>query len=93
MVTTVQRSLLIILLLLTAINLAGHITAPSSCCTVQENPGSTGDTDCLVCTLQLGIWVPNSTTTNPLHFALFKAIDSQIAHLGLIFSILQPPIA
>jgi len=93
MLTTVQRSLLIILLLLTAINLAGHITAPSSCCTVQENPGSAGDTDCLVCTLQVGVWLPHLVVANSNTYISNAITDIQLIPLEHLFTFHHPPIA
>lgn len=93
MVTTVQRSLLIILILLTAINLAGHITAPSSCCTVQENAGSTGDTDCLVCTLQVGVWLPQLVVAYSNTYISNAITDNQLVALGHLFTFHHPPIA
>ena len=93
MLTTFQRSLLIILLLLTAINLAGHITAPSSCCTVQENPGSTGDTDCLVCTLQVGVWLPQLVIANSYTYISNSITDNQLIAVGHLFNFNHPPIA
>jgi hypothetical protein len=93
MLTTVQRSLLIILLLLTAINLADHITAPSSCCTVQENPGSAGDTDCLVCTLQVGVWLPQLVVANSITYISKAITDNQLIALGHPFTFHHPPIA
>jgi hypothetical protein len=93
MVTTVQRSLLIILLILTVFNVASHITAPSSCCTVQEPPGSAGDTDCLVCTLQVGVWSPQQVVAHSLAYISNAITVNPLIALGHLFTFYHPPIA
>ncbi|PKN88091.1 MAG: hypothetical protein CVU46_01975 [Chloroflexi bacterium HGW-Chloroflexi-8] len=93
MLTIAQRSLLIILLLLTAINLAGYITAPSSCCMVQENPGLVGDADCLVCTLQVGVWLRQLVVANSNTFISKAITDNQLIAVGHLFNFNHPPIA
>jgi|MTBAKSStandDraft_2_1061841.scaffolds.fasta_scaffold04745_5 hypothetical protein len=93
MVTPVQRSLLIMLLILTAINLAGHISAPTQCCTVQENTSSAGDTDCLACTLQVGTWVPHSLIVEMASKPSCSSPGNPSLALSLVFDIPHPPIA
>jgi len=93
MVTTIQRSLLVLILILTAINLAGHIIAPTQCCTVQENTNSAGDTDCLVCTLQVGSWVPHSLIIETASKPSCSSPGYPSLALSLVFDIPHPPIA
>jgi hypothetical protein len=92
MVTTIQRSLLVLILILTAINLAGHINAPTQCCTVQENTNYAGDTDCLACTLQVGTWVPHSLVIEMASKPCCPSPGNPSLVLSLIFDIPHPPI-
>ena len=93
MITKVQRSLLIIFLILTVINLAGHIMMPTPCCTVQENPGSASDADCMVCTLQVGVWLPQQIIAYSLTYISNVIIDNPVIALGHSFTFYHPPIA
>lgn len=98
MAILVHRSLLILLLLMTVFNLAGHIIAPSSCCTIQGNSSSSaqeqaGDTDCLACLLQVGLWVPGALITEANSGPETVFSENHPATPDLIFSIYHPPIA
>jgi hypothetical protein len=98
MATFAQRSVLILLLLMTVFNLAGHAITPSSCCTVQGSSNSggqnpAGDTDCLACLLQVGFWIPGAliTDTNSGPSVLFS--ENHSLKLGLVSAVYHPPIA
>jgi hypothetical protein len=98
MATFVQRSLLVFLLLMTVFNLAGHIIAPSSCCTFPGSSNSSGqeqagDTDCLACLLQVGFWVPGALIMEAKSGPEIVFSNNHPATLGLIFSIYHPPIS
>ena len=91
MVTTIQRSLLVLILILTAFNLAGHITAPTLCCTVQDKTNFAGDTDCLACSLQVGTWMPHSLIIETASKPSYSSAGNPSLVLSLIFDIPHPP--
>lgn len=93
MMKTVQRSILVLLLVLTAVNLAGHFALPSSCCSATDNTTTSGDSDCLVCTLQVGVWLPQLFVANSNSYISNAITDNQLIALGHPFTFHHPPIA
>lgn len=93
MVPTIRRSLLLILLIMTAFNLAGHFVSPESCCSVPANFDNAGDTDCLVCTLQVGVWTPDLVALKPIQLPDLIVKYNPFVPSGFVFIFFHPPIA